>query len=74
MLMKFFLVLFLIFFIFYSFLGEVKITYTYKNGKKEEKTANFIQSLLVVFVFSILSSGFITLCVTAFYKFCNLIF
>lgn len=71
--MKLFLIMFLVFFIFYSFFGEIRITYTYNNNKKEEKTANFIQSLLVVIVLSALSSGFINLVILAVSKFFNLL-
>lgn len=71
--MKLFWLLFLAFFLFYSFFGEVKITYTYKNEKKEEKTGNFIESLLVVIILSVLSSGFVNLVVIAISKFFELL-
>ena len=74
--MKLFLLLSIVFFIFYSIFGKVKITYTCENSEIKEKIEKLIEveTLLITFVLSILSSGAISLVLTAIVKFVNLLF
>jgi hypothetical protein len=72
--MKIFLILFLIFFVYFSFCGSTKSTYTYQDGTKKEKDAGFFTSLFIVIGLAILSSFVIAMFVLAFCGFLTLLF